>query len=56
LDPITHLGSNNGRFTLEASEALNVQGERIRQDLQCDIAIQLRIARTVHRPDSTCTE
>lgn len=35
-------------FTLEAREAIGVAGERVGQDLERDIAIQLRIARAKH--------
>lgn len=36
------------RFALEAREAIGITGKRFRQDLQGDIALQLRIAGAVH--------
>ena len=36
------------RFTLKAGDSLRVCGERLRQDLDGDIAIELRVARSVH--------
>ena len=36
------------RFPGEPGEPVRVAGERIRQDFQRDIAIQLRIARPIH--------
>src|SRR5688572_20786967 len=35
-------------FASEARHAIDVLGERWRQDLQRDVALQLRVARTVH--------
>ena len=36
------------RFALEAGEAIGIAGEGIRQNLERDVAIQLRIARAIH--------
>ena len=36
------------RFALEARHAVGVRRERRRQDLQRDVAIQLRVARAIH--------
>ena len=36
------------RFALEAREAIRIARERVGQDLQRDVAIQLRIARAIH--------
>ena len=35
-------------FALEPREGRRVRGERVRQDLDRDVAIQLRVARAVH--------
>ena len=35
------------RFALEAGEAIGIARERVRQDLQRDLAIQLRVARAI---------
>jgi hypothetical protein len=35
-------------FTLEAGEAVRIGSEGIRQDLDRDVAIQLRVTRTIH--------
>ena len=35
------------RFALEAGEPLGVAGERVGQDLDRDVAIQLRVARAI---------
>ena len=35
------------RFALEPREAIGIAGERVRQDLDRDVAIQLRVARAV---------
>ena len=34
-------------FTFEASEAIRIKGERVREDLERNIAIQLEIARAI---------
>ena len=36
------------RFALEAREAIGIGGERVGQDLERDVAIQLRVARAIH--------
>ena len=36
------------RFALKPGEAIGIAGERVGQDLQRDVAIQLRIARAIH--------
>ena len=38
------------RFALEPRQALGVSGERVRQDLDRDLAIQLRVRRPIHLP------
>ena len=44
------------RFALEPREALRVVREGGQQDLDRDLAMQLRIARTIHRTHSAFTE
>src|SRR5437867_8631413 len=36
------------RFTFEPSEALRIPGDEFRQNLDCNVAIQLRIAGAIH--------
>src|SRR5262245_31793620 len=40
------------RLTLEAGETLDVRGEGIGQDLERDVAIELRVPRAIHLPHS----
>jgi hypothetical protein len=35
-------------FVLEAEQAIGIRGKKLRQDLDCDLAIQPRIARAIH--------
>ena len=35
------------RLTLEARDAIEISGEEFRKDLQCDIAIELRVMRAI---------
>jgi len=44
------------RLSLEASEAIGIIGEGIRQDFQGDVAIQLGIARPIHLAHSPFTD
>jgi hypothetical protein len=36
------------RFTFEPSEALRIPGDEFRQNLDCNVAIQVRIAGAIH--------
>ena len=36
------------RFALEAGQAIGISRERVGQDLDRDVAIQLRVARAIH--------
>jgi hypothetical protein len=44
------------RFAFEAREAVGIAREFLGQDLQRDIAIELRIARPIHDPHTACPE
>ena len=35
-------------LTLKARKSLRVSGKRLREELQCDVAAKLRIARAIH--------
>ena len=49
-------GREQARFTLEPGEAVRIGSERTRQDLDRDVASQLRVARTVHFAHPACAE
>jgi hypothetical protein len=36
------------RFTFEAREPIRIEGKLVRQNLQCDIAVQLAVAGAIH--------
>ena len=36
------------RFTFEAQEAIGIVGKQIRQDFQCDVAVEPGVARAIH--------
>ena len=44
------------RFAREARQPLGIGGERLRQDLERDLAIEPRVARAVHLAHAACTE
>ena len=48
--------SQNLRFTFEASHALSVIGEKLRQNFQCDFALQLGIAGAVNLAHAARTQ
>ena len=41
------------RFAREAGESIMIGGERVRQDLQGDVAIELRVASAIHLAHAT---
>ena len=44
------------RFAREPGEPVGIAGERVRQDFQRDVAIELRIARAIHLPHAACAD
>jgi hypothetical protein len=44
------------RFALEAGEALGIEGEKVRQDLEGDLTIQRAVVRAVDLAHATPTE
>ena len=44
------------RFALEAREAIGIVRERVRQDLDRDVAIQLRVARAIDLAHAACAD
>ena len=49
-------GRERLRFAREPGQAIGIAGERVRKDLQRDVAIQLRIVRAIHLAHSACAE
>ena len=44
------------RFAREPGQAIGIAGEGVRQDLQRDVAIQLRVVCAIHLAHATCAE
>jgi hypothetical protein len=44
------------RFALEAGEPVEVERKELRQDLQRDITIELRVACAIHLAHAACAE
>jgi hypothetical protein len=49
-------GGERLRFARKPGQAIGIAGEGVRKDLQRDVAIQLRIVRSIHLTHSACAE
>ena len=49
-------GGERLRFARETGQAIGIAGEGVRKDLQRDVAIQLRVVRSIHLTHSACAE
>ena len=49
-------GGERLRFAREACESIGIAGEQLRQDLDRDVALELRIARAIHLAHSACAK